>query len=466
MVSRYLKLVLIALIAFFVYLLLGCAAAPEVVEEEEPVPERVAVAAVEKPEEKPEKKPEEVTPPPEKVPEKIEPVTDREIQKVRNAIARAKEADADYYEPETLGDAEGALKSALSMQDSDPTEARKQLKEAKRKADSAYDLSVAKAVAALQARMQRMVARLKSIDAHRFLPGEYQAAVSGVEKSDQLYKRGDIVEAREQAFVSLVNMSDLNENLTERQRWISILKRDIDQYLQQAEDLEAHIRAPEQFERANQLYLQGIEAYQKYQLFESEELLGSAREAALAVIKLSQSIEVEERKRTKELMLQVMRELEEASGLTVVTDEGTVIEPEAWSGDDFLPENQSFLIPHNRETVVLGDIVAENFLKQAKELWKKGVEEWNKGNYRLAEEYFIESRRFSEAYKMQSVNTDYPVYVVRLIPGRRDCLWRIAGYEYIYNNPYLWPKIWRRNRKLIQHPDLIQPGWKLVIPPE
>ena len=42
----------------------------------------------------------------------------------------------------------------------------------------------------------------------------------------------------------------------------------------------------------------------------------------------------------------------------------------------------------------------------------------------------------------------------------------IAEYNYIHANPYMWPKIWRRNRKRIQHPDLIYPGWKLVIPPK
>ena len=115
---------------------------------------------------------------------------------------------------------------------------------------------------------------------------------------------------------------------------------------------------------------------------------------------------------------------------------------------------------------MLGEITEENLLTQSKELWKKGVEEWNKGNYRFAEDYFTEARRLIEAYKDQSVNSDYPIYVVRLIPERRDCLWRISEYTYIFGNPYLWPKIWRRNRKLIQHPDLIYPGWKLVIPPE
>jgi nucleoid-associated protein YgaU len=94
------------------------------------------------------------------------------------------------------------------------------------------------------------------------------------------------------------------------------------------------------------------------------------------------------------------------------------------------------------------------------------VVEWNAGNYSLAEEYFNESRKLVEVYKTQAVNPDYPIYLVRLIPERRDCLWRIAEYSYIYANPYMWPKIWRRNRKLIQHPDLIYPGWKLVIPPK
>jgi len=172
-------------------------------------------------------------------------------------------------------------------------------------------------------------------------------------------------------------------------------------------------------------------------------------------------------------MLEVMRELEEASTLTVVTDEGTVIKPEPWSGEQYLPAeatqeeqsgDQSLRIEEG-STAILGDVNEENLLEQAKQLWQQGVQEWNLGNYGEAGEYFHEARRLAEAYKAQAVNSAYPVYVVRLIPERRDCLWRIAEYDFIYGNPYLWPKIWRRNRKLIQHPDLIYPGWKLVIPP-
>lgn len=55
-------------------------------------------------------------------------------------------------------------------------------------------------------------------------------------------------------------------------------------------------------------------------------------------------------------------------------------------------------------------------------------------------------------------------YTVRSIPERPESLWRIAGYDFIYGDPTLWPRIWQGNRELIQDPDLILPGWQLSIP--
>jgi nucleoid-associated protein YgaU len=59
------------------------------------------------------------------------------------------------------------------------------------------------------------------------------------------------------------------------------------------------------------------------------------------------------------------------------------------------------------------------------------------------------------------------VYVVRLIPQRRDCLWRIAEYPFIYNNPLKWTVIYEANKKTFRdpgNPNLIFPGQKLNIP--
>lgn len=45
-----------------------------------------------------------------------------------------------------------------------------------------------------------------------------------------------------------------------------------------------------------------------------------------------------------------------------------------------------------------------------------------------------------------------------------EYLYKIAGYEQIYNDPLKWPRIYRANRDLIKNPNLIYPGWVLKIP--
>jgi len=68
----------------------------------------------------------------------------------------------------------------------------------------------------------------------------------------------------------------------------------------------------------------------------------------------------------------------------------------------------------------------------------------------------------------QPAKIEWPaVYIVRLIPKRRDCLWRIAEYPFIYNNPLKWPVLYDANKKTFRdpgNPNLIFPGQKLLIP--
>ena len=33
-------------------------------------------------------------------------------------------------------------------------------------------------------------------------------------------------------------------------------------------------------------------------------------------------------------------------------------------------------------------------------------------------------------------------YIVRLLPGNTDCLWNIAGYDFIYDDPWMWRKLY------------------------
>jgi len=46
----------------------------------------------------------------------------------------------------------------------------------------------------------------------------------------------------------------------------------------------------------------------------------------------------------------------------------------------------------------------------------------------------------------------------------RDCLWNISKKKDIYDNAWMWPKIWQGNRDQIKDPDIIHTGQKLKIP--
>lgn len=55
-------------------------------------------------------------------------------------------------------------------------------------------------------------------------------------------------------------------------------------------------------------------------------------------------------------------------------------------------------------------------------------------------------------------------YTVGTWSKNRDCLWNIAKKKDIYDNAWLWPKIWQGNRDKIKDPDIIKPKWVLKIP--
>lgn len=60
--------------------------------------------------------------------------------------------------------------------------------------------------------------------------------------------------------------------------------------------------------------------------------------------------------------------------------------------------------------------------------------------------------------------TQVKTYTVGTWSKDRDCLWNIAKKPTIYDNAWLWPKIWQGNRDQIKDPDVIEPGQKLKIP--
>jgi len=450
----------------------SCASAPE----EEPAPEEPEVTLEQEPEEKEPETPE---------PEAPQPVSQEELDKARSAIARAEEVGAQTYAPAPLEKAREDLSQGEELATQDPEKSRAFLQSSQEAAEEAYQIASEKTKESLAQRMQSMTEKLKGIKAPLYAPEEFnrlqEESKASMEAFDQSFSEG--VNKSE---ATLVKMSDFYNQLDENIRWVKILQRDTENYLSDAESAEAYIYAEEKLEMAMTYYFEGLDAFRTYNLKEGEDKLAQAKFYALEASRTAQ--EQRALKETEDYMLEVMKEIKEASEMTVVSDNDQIITPEPWDGETLLdstyeeeplkedPEVEDpdtkeeeeeaktqALLPQKGEVVVLGEDDLYSYLNKAQELWLLGVKEKNKGNMVLANQFFREAQSYVRLYRDKAVDS---VYTVKYNPDLRDCLWRIAQRDDIYDNPYLWPKIWRRNRKLIQNPDLIYPGWNLIIPPK
>jgi nucleoid-associated protein YgaU len=55
-----------------------------------------------------------------------------------------------------------------------------------------------------------------------------------------------------------------------------------------------------------------------------------------------------------------------------------------------------------------------------------------------------------------------PADIHKVVKG--ECLWWIAEYKGVYDDPFKWPLIYKANKHQINNPDWIYPGQELIIP--
>jgi nucleoid-associated protein YgaU len=100
-------------------------------------------------------------------------------------------------------------------------------------------------------------------------------------------------------------------------------------------------------------------------------------------------------------------------------------------------------------------------MPQVQSLFAKAQQYFKDVEYEMSDTFSKQTiEKAREILALSSSST----YTVRLIPERRDCLWRIAEYDFIYNDPMKWVYIWQGNLKKIEDPDLIFPGQVFNIP--
>jgi hypothetical protein len=396
------------------------------------------------------------------------------------ALLRAGEAGASEFHPDRFNEMALDLNDIKVLAETDLESAKEKSDAFIAAADQLYKDSLASAKDYFTAQMDEVDTVLLAMEADKYASKSWSLTVKMRENTETQYETGKYSDIQFAYRETMTAKESLKEGLESNLSWIEILIRDTEMYLADAEDLDAFLWAEDDLDMADQLLEDGRVMFANYDLKGAEASLLQAkilaRQIATGGGRMKQISE------TDSLMLDVMGSIENASEMTVVDEEGNIIDPDPWSGEEYLDENPLTELENDVEveeeesnlkdyvstdgtTGVMGEDEEDDasYLVTAQKLWEKGVEARNAENLELANEYFHQAKIFVDAYQSNAVSDFYTV-VWREVDT--DCLWRISEYDSIYGNPYLWPKIWRRNKKLIQNPDLIYPGQVLIIPPK
>ncbi|WP_151073476.1 LysM peptidoglycan-binding domain-containing protein [Borreliella turdi] len=315
---------------------------------------------------------------------------------------------------------------------------------------------------------------------HLFYSKEFNEAEKLEEAMRQNFSKKNLKEGNELALKVLERYKTIIKETKEKKEKTNYLKENIEKYLNDAEANEAYVWIPLEIDEVNNLYFEATRKYKNYDLDDALDMYSKAFNRAQQAAKNAK--EAKALKETDERMYKQLKALEAASNLPIYSN-NKLIKPSPWNGRAFIKERNSHLnfLNINENTYLLGKTktpipivlayeekveIAKNYksqeqfktlelIERSRKLWEKGVEAKHVKNFRLANELFLESARYLEAYQS---NASSELYIIKI----GNTLWGIS--KKLYSDPYLWPKIWFANRQKIQNPDLIRSNWKIIIP--
>ncbi|UER67509.1 LysM peptidoglycan-binding domain-containing protein [Borrelia sp. BU AG58] len=310
-----------------------------------------------------------------------------------------------------------------------------------------------------------------------FYSKEFNEAERAEKEMKEKFKKGETQKGNEIALKALERYRNIARDTVEKKEKISYLRENIERYLNDAEANEAYVWIPLEVDEVNNLY---FEATRKYKVYDIENSLGMYSKAFnKAQQTAKRAKESRALKETDERMYKQLKALEAASNLSVYSD-SKLIKPSPWNGRALIKDKGAYtnLLDLEGGVYLLGKVdfplvlayeeEAEEIkrsdsnkfktlqlIERSRQLWEQGLEARKLNNLRLANELFLDSARYLEAYQSHASRE---LYVVKI----GNTLWGIS--KKLYKDPYLWPKIWFANRQKIQNPDLIHKDWKIIIP--
>jgi len=423
-----------------------------------------------------------------------DPIPMEEMGVAKVAIARAETVKAAKYSPQNFEAAQKALLETHNLVEKDKmSDAKEKAIEAKKLADAAYDESAPKLAQDTRSEAEAAIRAAEEANAEQFAESELGAAKASLVQGDKYYESKDYLssyhlfeESREKAKAAL----------TTSEAQIEVMKRDlaeIDDTIAAAERAGAAQSAPDTLKKAkddaghargdleNKRLKSAYEKIQAAKVTSKEALALSQRDAARTKLaKAEADVKAAERKlndlkarASDKKTAKALEGNEEAQQAFKTADENLVAAKEALAAAREANKNKAYgeAATQSEEASRLAKILTDSLpetevlLAQARDRAgvgnKDGSAEGTERNG--SEENGTES---SSEENEDEVGAGWKTYKVRYIPENRDCLWKIAGYKKIYNNPRLWPKIYRANKAKIKNPDLIYPGQVFKIPPK
>ncbi|QMU99117.1 LysM peptidoglycan-binding domain-containing protein [Borrelia sp. A-FGy1] len=310
-----------------------------------------------------------------------------------------------------------------------------------------------------------------------FYSKEFNQAENTEKEMKEKFKKGNIKEGNEIGIKALERYRNIAKNTIEKKEKINYFKENIEKYLNDAEANEAYIWIPLEIDEVNNLY---FEATRKYKVYDIENSLGMYSKAFNKAQQTAKKArESRAFKETEERMYKQLKALEAASNLPVYSN-NKLIKPSPWNGRSLIKDKGQYtnLLHLEGGTYLLGKfdfplVLAYEeeaqeikksdstkfktlqLIEKSRQLWEQGLEAKRLNNLRLANELFLDSAKYLEAYQSHASKE---LYIIKI----GNTLWGIS--KKLYKDPYLWPKIWFANRKKIQNPDLIHKDWKIIIP--
>ena len=417
-----------------------------------------------------------------------DPIPMEEMGIAKVAIARAETVKSQKYSAQNY---EGAKKALLEthnlVENGKMSDAKEKAAEAKKLADAAYDESAPKLAQDTRGEAEVAIRQAEEANAEQFATDELSSSKASLVQGDKYFEAKDYLssyhlfeESREKAKRALTTseaqvevmkreLAEVDETIAAAER--SGAAQNAPDTLKKAKDDAGHARGDLENKKLKSAYanLQAAKASSKEALATSQKetartkLAQAESDVAAAEAKLNDL----KGRASDPATAKALAASEEAQQSLKTADDNLTAAKEALKAAREANKNQAYpeVATQSDEASRLAKILTDSLpetevlLAQAKD--RAGVETAKPEKTENTEET---GKATSE--EDESAKAGWKTYKVRYIPENRDCLWKIAGYKKIYNNPRLWPKIYRANKGKIKNPDLIYPGQVFKIPPK